>query len=390
MASPSTVAQIFPRQPLFEVMVFDEASQCRLEEALPVLTRGQRVVIAGDPKQLPPTRFFESAIADAEPEEAETDQELFEQQQAETEDLLTAALNLDVRQCYLDVHYRSRNDGLIEFSNRSFYDRRLQAIPGHPMNRPQASPIRLIRADGVYLKRGNAKEAQAVCDLVRELLNRPEPPSIGVACFNLTQRDLILDRLEELAEQDPDFARKLEQARARRGAASFEGLFVKNLENVQGDERDHIIISTTFGPDPQGKFRRNFGPVGKSGGGRRLNVLVTRAREMIHVITSIPRSEYAALPPVTAGQTPGGRWLLYAYLQFIEELEQRLPITFSATMPRPPLPKCAPRTRRIARRLRSAWPGNWPRMGDSAPRCRGATPAFASTSPCNTRTGPAT
>jgi hypothetical protein len=323
MASPATVAQIFPRQPLFDVMIFDEASQCRLEEALPVLTRGQRVVIAGDPMQLPPTRFFESAIADAEPEEAESDQELFEQQQAETEDLLTAALNLDVLQCYLDVHYRSRNDGLIEFSNRSFYDRRLQAIPGHPMNRPQASPIRLIRADGIYLKRGNAKEAQAVCDLVRELLNRPEPPSIGVACFNLTQRDLILDRLEELAEQDPDFARKLEQARARRGAASFEGLFVKNLENVQGDERDHIIISTTFGPDPQGRFRRNFGPLGKSGGGRRLNVLVTRAREMIHVITSIPRSEYAALTPVTAGQTPGGRWLLYAYLQYIEELERR-------------------------------------------------------------------
>ena len=341
MASPSTVAQIFPRQPLFEVMVFDEASQCRLEEALPVLTRGQRVVIAGDPKQLPPTRFFESAIADAEPEEAETDQGLFEQQQSETEDLLTAALNLEVRQCYLDVHYRSRNDGLIEFSNRSFYDRRLQAIPGHPMNRPQAPPIRLIRADGVYLKRGNAKEAAMVCDLVRELLNRPEPPSIGVACFNLTQRDLILDRLEELAEQDPDFARKLEQARARRGAASFEGLFVKNLENVQGDERDHIIISTTFGPDPQGKFRRNFGPVGKSGGGRRLNVLVTRARERIHVITSIPRSEYAALPPVTAGQTPGGRWLLYAYLRFIEELEQQ----FADRVQRDDAPPAAPEVR---------------------------------------------
>jgi hypothetical protein len=323
MASPATVAQIFPRQPVFDVIVFDEASQCRLEEALPVLTRGRRVVIAGDPRQLPPTRFFESAIADAEPEEAETDQELFEQQQAGIEDLLSAALNLDVRQCYLDVHYRSRSDGLIEFSNRNFYGRRLQAVPGHPSNRPKASPIQLIRADGVYLKRGNAREAAVVCDLVRDLLNHPKPPSIGVACFNLAQRDLILDQLEERAEQDPGFARKLEEARARRGTASFEGLFVKNLENVQGDERDHIIISTTFGPDPQGRFRRNFGPVGRMGGGRRLNVLVTRAREKIHVVTSIPRSEYAALPPLTADQTPGGRWLLYAYLQYVEELERQ-------------------------------------------------------------------
>jgi hypothetical protein len=184
-------------------------------------------------------------------------------------------LILKLRECYLDVHYRSRNDGLIEFNNRS---------------------------------------------------------------FNLTQRDLILDQLEQLAEQDTGFARRLEQARARRGAASFEGLFVKNLENVQGDERDHIIISTTFGPDPQGRFRRNFGPVGKSGGGRRLNVLVTRARERIHVITSIPRSEYAALPPVTAGQTPGGRWLLYDYLRFIEELEHQ----FAEQVQRDDTPPAAP------------------------------------------------
>jgi superfamily I DNA and/or RNA helicase len=107
MASPHTVAQIFPRLPLFDVIVFDEASQCKLEEALPVLTRGHRVVIAGDPKQLPPTRFFESAFVESEVAEAETDQELFEQQQGETEDLLSAGLNLQVQQCYLDVHYRS-------------------------------------------------------------------------------------------------------------------------------------------------------------------------------------------------------------------------------------------------------------------------------------------
>ncbi|MDB5304232.1 MAG: hypothetical protein JWM97_1781, partial [Phycisphaerales bacterium] len=117
LASPETVAQVFPRKPVFDVVVFDEASQCRLEEALPVIVRGHRVVIAGDPKQLPPTRFFESAIAASDEEDPETDQDLFEQQQGEVEDLLGAALGLDIQQCYLDVHYRSRDAGLIAFSN---------------------------------------------------------------------------------------------------------------------------------------------------------------------------------------------------------------------------------------------------------------------------------
>src|SRR5213075_2697635 len=121
MASPETVAQIFPRQPLFDVVIFDEASQCRLEEALPVLTRAQRVVIAGDPKQLPPTRFFESAIASSDEDiDTANEQELFELRQGEIQDLLEAALNLSIQECYLDVHYRSRNADLIQFSNAQF------------------------------------------------------------------------------------------------------------------------------------------------------------------------------------------------------------------------------------------------------------------------------
>src|SRR6188768_382500 len=121
MASPSTVAQIFPRSAIFDVVIFDEASQCRLEEALPVLLRGQRVVIAGDQKQLPPTRFFETALSDSSDSDAETAEDLFYQQQSGAEDLLTAALNLDVREAYLDVHYRSRNESLIRFSNDTYY-----------------------------------------------------------------------------------------------------------------------------------------------------------------------------------------------------------------------------------------------------------------------------
>jgi hypothetical protein len=320
MASPETVAQIFPREALFDVVIFDEASQCRLEEALPVITRGKRVVIAGDPKQLPPTRFFESAITASEDDEITGEQDLFEKQQGEVEDLLTAALNLSIENAYLDVHYRSRNSDLIGFSNAQFYNHRLQAIPGHPANSTRFCPLTMYRADGVYEERRNEKEAEVVCRIVRDLLRRAEPPSIGIACFNLVQRDLILERLDAWALADEDFARALAAARVRKGAGSFEGLFVKNLENVQGDERDHIIISTTYGPQKDGRFYQRFGPLGRVGGGRRLNVLVTRAREEVHVVTSIPAEVYRALPPVPAGQTAGGAWLLFAYLQFAEQL----------------------------------------------------------------------
>ena len=218
MASPETVAQLFPAQPMFDVVIFDEASQCRLEEALPVLTRAKRVVIAGDPKQLPPTRFFESAVVTSEDAEAETDQELFESQQGEVEDLLTAALGLDVHQCYLDVHYRSRNSDLIGFSNEHFYGSRLQAIPGHPRNRTP------LRPDHALLGRRRLREAaERRSKPIRsarscsDLLKRAEPPSIGIACFNLLQRDLIVEKLEEMAEADPEFAAKLAEARERRG-----------------------------------------------------------------------------------------------------------------------------------------------------------------------------
>jgi hypothetical protein len=322
MASPETVAQVLPREAVFDVVIFDEASQCRLEEALPVLTRAHRFVVAGDPRQLPPTRFFETALAASGDDEIETDQQLFESQQGEIEDLLAAALNIEIQECYLDVHYRSRNSDLIEFSNQHFYDARLQAIPSHPSNRTRFSPLTLYKAGGTYEKRRNQAEADQVCKIVQDLLKRADPPSIGIACFNLSQRDLIVETLEEAAMDDPAFGKKLAEARTRRGAASFEGLFVKNLENVQGDERDHIIISTTYGPDTQGRFYRRFGPVGRAGGGRRLNVLVTRAREEVHLVTSIPDSEYRALPPIPAGETPGGAWLLFSYLAYAEKLAE--------------------------------------------------------------------
>lgn len=322
MASPDVVAQLFPREAVFDVVIFDEASQCRLEEGLPVLLRAKRVVIAGDPQQLPPTRFFESGVAQSKEQEVEDEQGLFEAQQAEVEDLLGAALNLSVEQAYLDVHYRSSNSDLIEFSNQNFYESRLQAIPAHPSSRTALPPLRLVAVGGVYDNRTNAREALEVVKIVRKLLDDDAPPSIGIACFNLSQRDAIVEALDKSAAEDAEFGARLAAARARKGKASFEGLFVRNLENVQGDERDHMIISTTYGPDKQGRFYRRFGPLGQAGGGRRLNVLVTRARDKVHLVTSIPGEVYRSLAAPPAGTNPNGAWLLFSYLAYAEYLER--------------------------------------------------------------------
>jgi hypothetical protein len=323
MASPEVVAQIFPQDQIFDVVIFDEASQCRLEEAIPVLTRGRSIVIAGDTKQLPPTRFFESGITSSRDEAADAedaDESMFISHQAEIEDLLSGALNIEIEQSFLDVHYRSSNAELIAFSNDAFYGDRLQPIPANPRNVAEIPPIRLHNVDGEYAERCNEEEAIYVVGLVKELLAQKNPPSIGIVSFNLTQRDLLVDKLDEEAERDKEFAKNLATARDRWGSGSFEGLFVKNLENVQGDERDIVIISTTFGVAPDGKFRRNFGPLSQAGGERRLNVLITRARDRVELVTSIPGTVYRIEPPIPEGQRPNGSWYLMRYLAYAERV----------------------------------------------------------------------
>jgi hypothetical protein len=159
------------------------------------------------------------------------DQQLSEVQ---IEDLLGAALNIKIEASYLDVHYHLRKADLNEFSNGHFYNSRLQSIPGHPSNRARFAPLTLYKCKGVYEKRSNAMEADQVCKIVQDLLRRAQPPSIGIACFNPQQRDLIIERLDELAAEDPEFGRKLAQAKNRREGGCFAGLFVKNLESVPG------------------------------------------------------------------------------------------------------------------------------------------------------------
>lgn len=326
MTSPETATLILPSEKIFDAVIFDEASQCRLEEGLPVLLRGENIVIAGDTKQLPPTRFFESAVvsSDASEGEDEGQEGLFQSQQSDIEDLLSASLNIEIEQAYLDVHYRSSNEDLIRFSNESFYGSRLQAIPAHPNSRAKTPPIVLHRVDGTYENRRNPAEAAFIVGRVRELLAEENPPTIGIVSFNLTQKDLIEEALDQAAEEDLEFRERLSAARVLQRAGGFEGLFVKNLENVQGDERDVILISTTYGPTTDGKFFRRFGPLGQAGGERRLNVIVTRARRRVELATSIPSAVYraGAESAIPAGRKPNGAWYLMRYLREAEVLEE--------------------------------------------------------------------
>lgn len=326
MTSPETATLILPSERIFDAVIFDEASQCRLEEGLPVLLRGENIVIAGDTKQLPPTRFFESAVvsSDASDGEDEGQEGLFQSQQSDIEDLLSASLNIEIEQAYLDVHYRSSNEDLIRFSNESFYGSRLQAIPAHPNARAKTPPIVLHRVDGTYENRRNPAEAAFIVGRVRELLAEENPPTIGIVSFNLTQKDLIEEALDQAAEEDLEFRERLSSARVLQRAGGFEGLFVKNLENVQGDERDVILISTTYGPTTDGKFFRRFGPLGQAGGERRLNVIATRARRRVELATSIPAAVYraGAESAIPAGRKPNGAWYLMRYLRMAEALEE--------------------------------------------------------------------
>ena len=319
LTSPAAAAQIFPLEPMFDLVVFDDASQCGIEEAFPVIARGKRVVIVGDAQQA-----LATSSVDPIPPEGKIcsgGEDPFVQPLNCTESFFDALLSSDLPQSYLGVHYRSRDERLFDFSNRHFYGSRLQPLPLHPSRKIGQLPIRLYRVDGTCLNQANRKEAERVARLAQELLSRPEAPSLGIACFSSEQRNEILNVLEEAAESDPHLAAGLERSRNRRDTGGHEGLFVKSVEHIQGDERDHIIISTTFGPEQTGKWKRKFGPLGNSAGARWLNALVTGARTGVHVVTSIPRYEYAALPVLKPNQSPNGGWFLYAYLHYAETLE---------------------------------------------------------------------
>lgn len=273
LMSPISVAQYLePGSEPFDLIVFDEASQMPTCKAIGALARGKNAVIVGDPKQLPPSSFFDKNSSDEE-----------EDNTADLESILDDCLALAIPDTKLRWHYRSRHESLIAFSNRQFYNNELFTFPS--VN-DRISKVRLVHVPGVYDKSGtrtNRAEAEAVKEEVLRRLRDSELNSfsIGVVTFSVAQQNLIDDLITEALSQEP----KLEVL----ADAGEEPLFVKNLENVQGDERDVILFSIGYGPDKNGDVSLNFGPINRQGGWRRLNVAVSRARcEMIVFATLTP------------------------------------------------------------------------------------------------------
>jgi hypothetical protein len=277
MMSPSSVAQYLPAGALeVDLVVFDEASQIRVAEAVGAMGRGKSTVIVGDSKQMPPTNVAAVTMGE-DLGQLGSGNEL--EVPADMESVLSEAVESHLPRLLLSWHYRSQHESLIAFSNQSYYENRLSSFPRSP-GPTENLGVGWRRVDGSFERgaaRVNRVEAKAIVGEIRGRLAVDERASIGVVTFNMQQRDLVLDMLEESG--DERVARSL--------ANEDEPLFVKNLENVQGDERDLILFSLAFSPDPQtGKLPLNFGPLLQAGGEKRLNVAVTRARAQVIVFSS--------------------------------------------------------------------------------------------------------
>ena len=287
LASPETVSAIFPLQTtreeaFFDLIIFDEASQCFAEQGIPALFRGNQVVIAGDSKQLQPNDLYRVRF------ETETD----DLPELEIDSLLDLACQY-LPQTQLKGHYRSRSLDLIDFSNRYFYKNTLSLLPDFQELNLQKPAIKYLKVGGVWENNTNPIEAEAVWDLVEKLNQEYSEKSIGIVTFNAKQQGLIQDLLET------------------KTIKFTYPIFIKNIENVQGDERDFIIFSVGYAPDAKGKMSMQFGSLNAQGGENRLNVAVTRAREKVFVVSSIFPNQLR----VEDAQNEGPR-LLKSYLEY--------------------------------------------------------------------------
>ncbi len=275
LMSPLSIAQYLSTDVKpFDVVVFDEASQIPVWDAIGAIARGKQVVMVGDPKQLPPTSFFDRAESALDDEDVETD----------LESILDECMGASLPTMHLAWHYRSRHESLIAFSNHHYYGGGLITFPS-PVTDDRAVSFHHVK--GVYEKGGariNKPEAKAlVADVVARLKSpnfRESKLTIGIVTFNTEQMNLIEDLLDDERRRDPSLEPYFSEM-------ELEPLFVKNLESVQGDERDIMYFSITYGPDIGGAVSMNFGPMNRDGGERRLNVAITRARHELRVFSSL-------------------------------------------------------------------------------------------------------
>ena len=270
LTRPEAAAALFPLEKMFDIVLFDEASQCYAEEGLPVLYRGKQVAVIGDKHQLQPNSLYKSQW-----EEAEDQSDAEETEEVEVLDSLLELATGEVDDVMLVHHYRSASPHLISFSNKRFYDYRLQLLPAYVHEQEQRTSVYYHKVAGTWEphKRINAQEAEAVVEQVQQLVQQYPEDTLGVITFNSQQQAHLGVLLE-------DAGREWESTTAR------QSIFVKNIENVQGDERDHIVLSVGYGHDAAGTFSRKFGSLNQVGGENRLNVAVTRAKKSMHILAS--------------------------------------------------------------------------------------------------------
>mgnify|MGYP003585041407 CR=1 FL=1 len=304
MMSPLSVSQfIHPGLYQFDLIIFDEASQIFTEDAVVAMYRGRQVVIAGDSRQMPPTNFFRTT--DAGYDEDEENNALNSADFGSVLDEMGTVLP----GLMLRWHYRSKHESLIAFSNRQFYDSRLVTFPS-AYSIDECYGVQFIHVpEGVYERSGrrcNPREAAVVVNHIFEHFSQYPNKSLGVVAFSQAQMQAIEDEVERRRLSQPQFEKYFKEDR-------LEGFFVKNLENVQGDERDVIFFSVGYGKDAAGKMSMNFGPLNREGGEKRLNVAITRAREKVKLISSIKAGDLDLRSSQAAGVLQ-----LYHYLRYSE------------------------------------------------------------------------
>lgn len=326
MVSPAVCSKILPLYPgMFDVVLFDEASQLNLEESFAALVRGKYKIISGDSHQLPPPNSFHTYYSSNNKQDFIMDDEYWNEQQdvlAKNIDYLANAPSLleyglstgTYKECFLEVHYRSKHPYLMDFSNAAFYSNRLTSLP---LKEEAYIPIEFKEINGTYSNYNNQAEADAIINYLLDLITDVQPsPSVGIATFNLHQRNLILEQIQQRAVQQPEVRTKFQFL--------FEnGLFVKSLENIQGDERDILILSTTFGLREDGSMPQNLGPINEQEGYKLLNVAVTRAKQKVCVFNSIPSLYYQTYAKEIQKNGNTGKGILYAYLAYANAVQQQ-------------------------------------------------------------------
>ena len=303
---PEVVSDVFPLDKgYFDLVIFDEASQLAVERALPVLYRGKRVVVAGDEKQMPPSNWFTRKNDDGAPDD---DGERHEALRAES--LLEAAKRI-YGFSYLEWHYRSEHQELIDFSNHAFYDGKLHVAANISFGAAEP-PIRWVAVKGQWVERRNLREAQVAVDLLHQELvdNEHAHRSVGIITMNQPQEEAVQEEIKRRRETDPLFAELF--LMAEKHPNQDERPVIKNIENVQGDERDVIIFSIGYAEGPDGVFRRQFGALSAAGGENRLNVAVTRAKRRVYVICSFDPCELAVDDAKNIGPARFQQYLRYA------------------------------------------------------------------------------